>query len=105
MGAQATGAHWNGQPVGSFGDAGCFSFFPTKNLGAAGDAGAVTTSDADLAQAMRELAVHGMPERYLHTSLGYNSRLDAIQAAVLNVKLPRLSGWIDKRRTIAKRYQ
>ena len=88
--AQATGARWNGQAVGSFGDVGCFSFFPTKNLGAAGDGGAVTTSDAQLAQAMRELAVHGMPERYLHTSLGYNSRLDAIQAAVLNVKLPRL---------------
>ena len=86
--AQATGARWNGQAVGSFGDVGCFSFFPTKNLGAAGDGGAVTTSDAQLAQAMRELAVHGMPERYLHTSLGYNSRLDAIQAAVLNVKLP-----------------
>ena len=92
--AQATGARWNGQAVGSFGDAGCFSFFPTKNLGAAGDGGAVTTSNAALAQAMRELAVHGMPERYLHTSLGYNSRLDAIQAAVLNVKLPKLKAWI-----------
>ena len=103
--AQATGAHWNGQPVGSFGDAGCFSFFPTKNLGAAGDAGAVTTSDADLAQAMRELAVHGMPERYLHTSLGYNSRLDAIQAAALNVKLPKLESWISNRTAIASRYR
>ena len=103
--AQATGARWNGQAVGSFGDAGCFSFFPTKNLGAAGDGGAVTTNDADLAQAMRELAVHGMPERYLHTSLGYNSRLDAIQAAVLNVKLPKLEQWISKRKAIATRYQ
>ena len=103
--AQATGARWNGQPVGSFGDAGCFSFFPTKNLGAAGDAGAVTTSDADLAQAMRELAVHGMPKRYLHTSLGYNSRLDAIQAAVLNVKLPKLESWISNRTAIASRYR
>jgi dTDP-4-amino-4,6-dideoxygalactose transaminase len=91
--------------VGSFGDAGCFSFFPTKNLGAAGDGGAVTTSDAALAQAMRELAVHGMPERYLHTSLGYNSRLDAIQAAVLNVKLPKLEAWISKRTAIAERYR
>ena len=89
--AQATGARWNGQPVGSFGDVGCFSFFPTKNLGAAGDGGAATTSNSELAQTMRELAVHGMPERYLHTSLGYNSRLDAIQAAVLNVKLPSWS--------------
>ncbi|MDD9805061.1 MAG: DegT/DnrJ/EryC1/StrS family aminotransferase, partial [Cyanobacteria bacterium MAG STY1_bin_7] len=103
--AQATGARWQGQAVGSFGNAGCFSFFPTKNLGAAGDGGAVTTSDAQLAQAMRELAVHGMPERYLHTSLGYNSRLDAIQAAVLNVKLPRLEEWIGKRTAIAKRYR
>ncbi|WP_392346689.1 DegT/DnrJ/EryC1/StrS family aminotransferase [Parasynechococcus sp.] len=103
--AQATGARWQGQAVGSFGDAGCFSFFPTKNLGAAGDGGAVTTSDTQLAQAMRELAVHGMPERYLHTSLGYNSRLDAIQAAVLNVKLPRLEEWINKRKAIASRYQ
>ena len=80
------------------------SVFPHQNLGAAGDGGAATTSDADLAQAMRELAVHGMPERYLHTSLGYNSRLDAIQAAVLNVKLPKLEGWISKRTAIAKRY-
>ncbi|AII47819.1 Pleiotropic regulatory protein [Synechococcus sp. KORDI-52] len=103
--AQATGARWNGQAVGSFGDVGCFSFFPTKNLGAAGDAGAVTTSDADLARAMGELAVHGMPERYLHTNLGYNSRLDAIQAAVLNVKLPKLETWIRKRTAIAERYR
>ena len=103
--AQATGARWNGQPVGSFGDVGCFSFFPTKNLGAAGDGGAMTTSDADLAQTMRELAVHGMPQRYLHTALGYNSRLDAIQAAVLNVKLPRLSGWVERRAAIAARYR
>ena len=103
--AQATGARWNGQPVGSFGDVGCFSFFPTKNLGAAGDGGAMTTSDADLAQTMRELAVHGMPQRYLHTALGYNSRLDAIQAAVLNVKLPRLSGWVERRSAIAARYR
>ena len=102
--AQATGATWQDQAVGSFGDVGCFSFFPTKNLGAAGDAGAVTTDDDALAQTMRELAVHGMPQRYLHTALGYNSRLDAIQAAVLNVKLPLLSDWIDKRRAIAERY-
>ena len=103
--AQATGARWNDQPVGSFGDAGCFSFFPTKNLGAAGDGGAITTSDDALAQGMRELAVHGMPQRYLHTSLGYNSRLDAIQAAVLNVKLPKLNGWIERRQAIAQRYR
>ena len=102
--AQATGASWNSKPVGSWGDVGCFSFFPTKNLGAAGDGGAMICQDDDLAQRMRELAVHGMPRRYLHTALGYNSRLDSIQAAVLNVKLPYLNGWVEKRAAIAKRY-
>jgi dTDP-4-amino-4,6-dideoxygalactose transaminase len=102
--AQATGASWAGRPVGSWGDAGCFSFFPTKNLGAAGDGGAITCRDGTLAQRIRELAVHGMPRRYLHTNLGYNSRLDAIQAAVLQVKLPHLPGWVEKRRAIASRY-
>jgi len=103
--AQATGARWAGKPVGSWGDVGCFSFFPTKNLGGAGDGGALTCRDAALAQTMRELAVHGMPRRYLHTALGYNSRLDAIQAAVLNVKLPHLEGWLARRQAIAARYQ
>ncbi|MFM7312167.1 MAG: DegT/DnrJ/EryC1/StrS family aminotransferase, partial [Cyanobium sp.] len=102
--AQATGASWGGRPVGSWGDAGCFSFFPTKNLGAAGDGGAVTCRDAELAQRVRELAVHGMPRRYLHTSLGYNSRLDALQAAVLNIKLPHLERWVEARGRIAGRY-
>jgi dTDP-4-amino-4,6-dideoxygalactose transaminase len=102
--AQATGASWAGRPVGSWGDLGCFSFFPTKNLGGAGDGGAVVCRDPDLAQAVRELAVHGMPRRYLHTALGYNSRLDALQAAVLAVKLPHLGRWIERRRTIASRY-
>jgi len=103
--AQASGGHWNGRPVGSWGDAGCFSFFPTKNLGAAGDGGAVTVRDPELAQRVRELAVHGMPRRYLHTELGYNSRLDALQAAVLNVKLPHLERWVERRRQIARRYR
>ena len=102
--AQATGASWNGKAVGSWGDVGCFSFFPTKNLGGAGDGGAVTCHDAHLAQSMRELAVHGMPRRYLHTELGYNSRLDSLQAAVLNIKLPRLKGWVERRKAIAARY-
>ena len=102
--AQATGASWNGQQVGSWGDVGCFSFFPTKNLGGAGDGGAVTCHDPAVAQSMRELAVHGMPRRYLHTELGYNSRLDALQAAVLNVKLPHLTSWVEKRGAIASRY-
>ena len=103
--AQATGASWAGRPLGSWGDAGCFSFFPTKNLGGAGDGGAVTCRDPELAQRIRELAVHGMPRRYLHTSLGYNSRLDAIQAAVLNVKLPHLQDWIGRRRRLAATYR
>tara|TARA_B100000029_G_C17596782_1_gene964445 strand:+ start:3092 stop:4282 length:1191 start_codon:yes stop_codon:yes gene_type:complete len=103
--AQASGASWAGRSVGSWGDVGCFSFFPTKNLSAAGDGGAVTTEDFELAKRMRELAVHGMPRRYLHTQLGYNSRLDAIQAAVLNLKLPKLDSWIQKRRSAAETYK
>jgi len=103
--AQAAGAHWRGKPVGSYGDVGCFSFFPTKNLGAAGDGGAVTTNDFDLAKTIRELAVHGMPKRYLHTSIGYNSRLDSLQAAILNIKLTRLNKWIEKRKEIAINYR
>jgi dTDP-4-amino-4,6-dideoxygalactose transaminase len=91
--------------VGGWGDAGCFSFFPTKNLGAAGDGGMVVCRDGALARRIRELAVHGMPRRYLHTELGYNSRLDALQAAVLAVKLPHLAGWVERRRAIAERYQ
>ena len=102
--AQASGASWAGRPVGSWGDAGCFSFFPTKNLGAAGDGGAVVCRDPALAQQVRELAVHGMPRRYLHTALGYNSRLDALQAAVLLVKLPHLADWVERRRAIATSY-
>ena len=102
--AQASGANWKGKPVGSFGDVGCFSFFPTKNLGAAGDGGAITTNDYDLAKTIRELAIHGMPRRYLHTNIGYNSRLDSLQAAILNVKLPLLNQWINKRKEIANNY-
>ncbi len=103
--AQATGAKWDGRSVGSWGDVGCFSFFPTKNLGAAGDGGAISTKDSGLAKRMRELAVHGMPRRYVHHELGYNSRLDSLQAAVLNVKLPKLSIWVKQRQDIALRYQ
>ena len=102
--AQAAGSTWRGKPVGSFGDVGCFSFFPTKNLGAVGDGGAITTNDCDLAKKIRELAIHGMPKRYIHTEIGYNSRLDALQAAILNVKLIRLNTWISKRKEIANNY-
>ncbi|WP_269612235.1 DegT/DnrJ/EryC1/StrS family aminotransferase [Prochlorococcus marinus] len=102
--AQAAGAHWRGKPVGSYGDIGCFSFFPTKNLGAGGDGGAITTNDFDLAKTIRELAIHGMPKRYFHTNIGYNSRLDSLQAAILNVKLSRLNKWVEQRRAIAINY-
>tara|TARA_Y100001968_G_scaffold272812_1_gene265226 strand:- start:10073 stop:11323 length:1251 start_codon:yes stop_codon:yes gene_type:complete len=102
--AQAAGAKWRDKFVGSLGDVGCFSFFPTKNLGAAGDAGAVSTNNDELAKKMRELAVHGMPRRYVHTNLGYNSRMDALQAAILNVKLPNLIKWNEIRKEIALRY-
>ena len=102
--AQASGSCWEDKPVGSFGDVGCFSFFPTKNLGAAGDGGAITTDNYDLAKTIRELAVHGMPKRYLHTNIGYNSRLDSLQAAILNIKLPRLNQWINQRKEIANNY-
>ena len=103
--AQAAGAHWRGKPVGSYGDVGCFSFFPTKNLGAAGDGGAITTNDFYLAKTIRELAIHGMPKRYFHTNIGYNSRLDSLQAAILNVKLSRLNKWIEQRKEIATNYR
>ena len=102
--AQATGSRWAGRPVGAWGDVGCFSFFPTKNLGAAGDGGCITTNDPQLAQRMRQLAVHGMAQRYVHHALGYNSRLDALQAAVLLVKLPHLPSFIKARRQHAEAY-
>jgi len=102
--AQAVGSTWRGKPLGSFGNVGCFSFFPTKNLGAAGDAGAITTNNFALAKIIRELAIHGMPKRYLHTEIGYNSRLDELQSAILNVKLSRLNKWIRQRKEIANNY-
>ncbi|MDC2975757.1 DegT/DnrJ/EryC1/StrS family aminotransferase, partial [Prochlorococcus sp. AH-736-D23] len=102
--AQATCTMWKNSKVGSIGDIGCFSFFPTKNLGAAGDGGAVTTSDQKIAKKIRELAVHGSPIRYHHTQIGYNSRLDTIQAAILNIKIKYISQWINNRQKIAKNY-
>src|SRR5439155_11321483 len=95
--AQAIGAEWRGQPAGSFGAAAAFSFYPTKNLSAFGDAGIVTTQDAEKAEHMRRLRNHGSPERYLHTEFGWNARMDAIQAAVLRVKLKHLPQWNDQR--------
>lgn len=102
--AQATGATWQGQKVGSFGHVGCFSFYPTKNLGACGDGGAVTTSDGAIAEKIRLLRNHGQPQTYCHTVVGINSRLDAIQAAILTIKLGYLDGWNAQRQAIADRY-
>jgi len=102
--AQATCTMWENSKVGSIGDIGCFSFFPTKNLGAAGDGGAVTTSNQKIAKKIRELAVHGSPIRYHHTQIGYNSRLDTIQAAILNIKIKYISKWIKNRQKIANNY-
>lgn len=103
--AQAAGATWNGQKVGSIGHIGCFSFFPTKNLGACGDGGAVTTNDPALADAIQMLRDHGRRTGYYHEKIGVNSRLDALQAAILQVKLRRLDTWNAYRRTAAAYYR
>lgn len=102
--AQAIGATHRGRPVGSLGRVGCFSFYPTKNLGGMGDGGMITTDDADLAQRMRVLCDHGQEPRYYHHLVGLNSRLDTIQAAVLGVKLKRLGAYAAARRRHAQRY-
>lgn len=104
--AQAHGARNAAGRAGCFGDIGTFSFYPTKNLGAIGDGGAVVTDDSTLAQAVRELAQYGWSRRYFATrDLGRNSRLDEIQAAVLNVRLPHLDRWNERRREIVRRYR
>jgi dTDP-4-amino-4,6-dideoxygalactose transaminase len=102
--AQAIGARYNGHYVGTMGDFGCFSFFPSKNLGGAGDGGLITTNDPVMAERLRMLRVHGSHKRYHHEILGTNSRLDAMQAAVLRVKLSHLESWSDSRRNHADRY-
>jgi dTDP-4-amino-4,6-dideoxygalactose transaminase len=102
--AQATGAEWAGQKVGSIGHIGCFSFYPTKNLGACGDGGALTTNDPAIAASLRMLRDHGSRVRYHHEAIGVNSRLDALQAAVLQIKLRHLDRWNESRREIAASY-
>jgi len=102
--AQAQGARRHGRPAGSLGDAAATSFYPGKNLGAYGDAGAVTTDSAEIAERVRLLGQHGSPRKYEHRVLGFNSRLDTLQAVVLSAKLRRLDRWNAARRTAAARY-
>jgi len=102
--AQAIGATYKGRPVGTFGVAGCFSFFPTKNLGCCGDGGMVVTSDDQLRERVEMLRRHGGRKKYHHDELGLNSRLDELQAAILRVKLPHLDDWNQARRACAYRY-
>src|SRR5439155_17482533 len=103
--AQAQGARYKGRRTGSLGDAAGNSFYPGKNLGAFGDAGAVTTNDAGLADRVRTLRNYGSKKKYYNEVKGYNSRLDEMQAALLRVKLRKLDAWNDRRRAIAARYQ
>jgi dTDP-4-amino-4,6-dideoxygalactose transaminase len=103
--AQALGASWKSRHAGNLGKLGCFSFFPSKNLGGFGDGGMITTSDEDLAQRCRALRVHGALRTYIHEDVGLNSRLDSLQAAVLKVKLPYLDTWCEERRRNAGLYR
>ena len=102
--AQAWGAEWGGVKAGALGDIAAFSFYPTKNLSAAGDAGMVTTNSGELAERAKMLRQHGMRRRYYHDEIGWNTRLDGFQGAVLSVKLRYIDGWNQLRRTVARRY-
>jgi len=102
--AQAFGAVQGGTRIGGLGEAAAFSFFPSKNLGAFGEAGLVATNDARIADSVRSLRAHGSRQRYLNTEIGYNARLDEMQAALLRVKLPYVARWNDERRRVAAEY-
>jgi dTDP-4-amino-4,6-dideoxygalactose transaminase len=102
--AQSFGADYQGRRCGTLGVVGCFSFYPSKNLGTLGDAGMVTTNNTALARKMAALRVHGSEAKYYHKYLGWNARLDAVQAAILRVKLPHVERWVEARRGAAKRY-
>jgi dTDP-4-amino-4,6-dideoxygalactose transaminase len=103
--AQAVGAEYRGRRAGGMGRVACFSFFPTKNLGAYGDGGIVTTSDDEVAERLRMLRAHGSRQRYFHESSGWCSRLDELQAAALRLKLRHLEAWTERRRALAARYR
>lgn len=103
--AQGFGGEYKGKKLGTIGHIGCFSFFPTKNLGTYGDGGLITTDDEEMARLIRMLRAHGSEKKYHNEMFGYNSRLDEIHAAILRVKLPKIDLWNEKRREIAARYQ
>ena len=103
--AQAHGAEYAGKRCGALGDLGCFSFYPGKNLGACGDAGAVTGNDLELVERVRRLRDHGRKSKYLHHEVGFAERMDALQAAILSVKLAHLEQWTERRRSAAARYR
>jgi dTDP-4-amino-4,6-dideoxygalactose transaminase len=103
--AQAWGAEWKGVKAGGLGESAAFSFYPTKNLSAAGDAGMVTTNSDELAERVRALRQHGMRRRYHHDEMGWNARMDGFQGAILSVKLKYIEGWNDARRGVAERYE
>lgn len=103
--AQAIGARWGNKQVGTIGRIGCYSFYPGKNLGAAGEAGLVSTDDDRLADKMRSLLNHGQSERYVHQDIGYNYRMDGLQGVVLRHKLKHIDAWTARRKVLGKRYQ